>query len=112
MTLNSLKAAATGQLRNRRRKALASIKPAEPAEEQPTSALQEKKKKNTRVLHKGDVHTHRNTKTGVGDAGSPQDRARSAGGVNTEGSRSSRHPRYLGRNRSPPAPSPQAERPK
>lgn len=45
MTLNSLKAAATGQLRNRRRKALASIKPAEPAEEQPTSALQEKKKK-------------------------------------------------------------------
>lgn len=44
MTLNSLKAAATGQLRNRRRKALASIKPAEPAEEQPTSALQGKKK--------------------------------------------------------------------
>lgn len=42
MTLNGLKAAATGQLRNRVRKALASIKPAEPADEQPTAALQEK----------------------------------------------------------------------
>ena len=42
MTLNSLKAAVAGQLRNGIREALANIKPAEPAKKQPTSALQKK----------------------------------------------------------------------